>query len=419
MPTDHTPDTDEDASEVCRHDGARAGARFCSSCGAAIAAPDPVAPVEPTPRAGIPHRAPGVRRRLPRRVVVPVAAGAVLVLAAVGALYLVQGQRYSPEQPAEELAAALEAGDGPAVAAILGVEATDHPMLAAGALDTGYEAPTGVEVTGVEYDTAGQWEGTGDGTSVRWVEDYTRRPDMDHATVTLAYSLGGEAYTVDLDATREGTGWARPWSLNPAPLETTVRTSATREGAVQLAAASVDQTADTTQWDAEDDAPGLLVLPGVYTATAAGDGLWSDAQTTVAVPLGEDVAAVLSADIRPDAEAAVTAAVVAHIDACAAAGGYPDASCGWREDTGWMTIMPADTPWSVETYPAVEVAPDYTGGVEVTTVTPGTAVAKYETAAGETRTITADVHANGTAAPGDDGAPVYTPQPCDVGASYC
>ncbi|WP_157974867.1 hypothetical protein, partial [Glycomyces dulcitolivorans] len=360
------------------------------------------------------------RLRLPRRLAIPAAVAVVLALAAAGVLYVVQGQRYTPEEPARDLAAALEAGDGPAVAALLGIDPDAHPLLAAGALDTGYEPPRNVEVVSVDYDTAGQWEAAGDGMSVRWVEDYTKRPDMEHATVTLAYTLGGEAHTVELDATREGGGWARPWSLNPAPLETTVTATAIRPGAVQLAAATVDQApADDDQWSDEDDATGLLALPGVYAATATGDALWTDAETTVAVPLGEDATAVLSADLQPAAESDTLAAVVAHIDACAAAGGYPDAACGWRDDSGWMTIMPEGTPWTLESYPAVEVEPDYQGGLEVRTVKPGAAVAEYETVTGETRTIAAEVHANGIAVLGDDGTVGFTPQACDIGASYC
>ncbi|MQM26648.1 zinc ribbon domain-containing protein [Glycomyces albidus] len=427
MPTD-TTDAPAAAAD-CDHAGTRDGARFCPACGAALApdaTPTPVATAIPHP-AGIPRpaqygRADRARRiRLPRRAAVAVAVLAAAAVAAAGTLYLVQGQRYSPEQPARELIAALETGDGPALAALLGVEADAHPLLAAGALETGYEPPTDLAVVGVDYDTAGQWEATGDGMSSRWVEDYTQRPDMEHATVTIAYSLNGEAHTIELDATREGGGWARPWSLNPAVLETTVTPSARRPGPVQLAAATVDHAppAEDDQWSTQDDPTGLLALPGVYTATAPGDALWTDAEATVAVPLGEDTAAVLSADIRPDAEVDTVAAVVAHIDACAAIGGYPNAECGWRDDSGWITLLPDDTPWTLETYPAVEVEPDYAGELEVYTVEPGSAVATYETAAGEARTVTAEVHANGTATLGDGGALVFQPQACDLGASYC
>ncbi|SDD93832.1 hypothetical protein [Glycomyces harbinensis] len=425
--TDHAT-ADAPGAEDCDHQGAREGARFCASCGATLTTPD-AAPVTEAAPAGMPRPArresPGwVRRlRLPRRIAVPLAVVAVVAVAGVGGLYIVQGQRYSPEEPARELIAALEDGDGRAVAAILGVDAEAHPLLAAGALDSGYEPPTNLEVLGVAFDTAGEREATGDGMSTRWTEDYTQRPDMEHATVTIGYELAGEAFTVDLDATREGSGWARPWALNPAGLETTVRASGTAPGAVQLAAVSIDadpaEETDGDGWGDADEPVGLLALPGVYTATAPGDGLWTDAATTVTVPLGEDGTAVLSADIRPEAEADTLAAVVAHVDACAAAGGYPDAACGWRDDTGWMSLMPDDATWTVETYPSVEVEPDHAGGLEVHTTTPGVAVAKYDTVAGETRTITAEVHANGYTTLGDGGTLDYEPQACDIGQSYC
>jgi hypothetical protein len=360
------------------------------------------------------------RVRLPRRVAVTAAIAAVAVLAAAGTLYLVQGQRYSPEEPVRELIAAMEQGDGPALAALLSVDAEAHPLLAAGALDAGYEPPTDLAIVGVEYDTAGQWEATGDGMSTRWAEDYTKRPDMEHATVTLTYRLAGEEHTAELDTTREGGGWARPWSLNPAVLETTLTASATRHGSVALAAASVDHApAEDDQWSTEDDRTGLLALPGVYTATAPGDALWTDAEATVAVPLGEDAAAVLSADIQPEAQADIQAAVVAHVDACATTGGYPDAACGWRDDSGWMTLLPEGTPWVLESYPTVEIEPDYQGGLEVRSVEPGAAVAEYETVAGETRTVTADVHANGYAILAEDGTLAFEPQACDIGVLYC
>jgi hypothetical protein len=46
-------------------------------------------------------------------------------------------------------------------------------------------------------------------------------------------------------------------------------------------------------------------------------------------------------------------------------------------------------------------------------------VTEYETAAGETLTVTATVHSNGTATLGDGGTLVFKPQACDLGASCC
>ncbi|GLI41513.1 hypothetical protein GALLR39Z86_13630 [Glycomyces algeriensis] len=117
----------------------------------------------------------------------------------------------------------------------------------------------------------------------------------------------------------------------------------------------------------------------------------------------------------PDAEVDTVAAAAARIDACASADGYRDSECGRRDDSGWITPLPDDTPWTLEPYPSVEVEPDYQGGLEV--FKPGSHVAGD----GGGR----DAHryhlglANGTVILGDGGALVFEPQACDLGASYC
>lgn len=439
MPSDETSTAD-----MCAHAGARPGARFCAECGAAIpAAPPPAEPdraAEDPLSGGDSSAAPrrsvrqwwredqarwaARRRRLPPRLVRPVAIVAAVLAAAVVALYVVQDRWYGPEEPVRALFAALEAGDGAAAADLLGVDPADHPLLAPGALDVGYQAPTGFTITNVEHDVSGEWvvKRGGGGFVSEYVEDHTKRPDMEHARITIGYELGGEDYTMDLDATREDSGWFRSWSLNPAVLETTIVPSSTAAGAVQLAGITTGELGTITNNVGDESPVNLLALPGVYTITAEGTDLWEAGEHAVAVPLGaEDEWVSVSSELRTDAVEAVVREVESHIDACIAAGGVPDAECGFREDSGWLTLVPDSAVWTLAAYPVVEVTPADDGAewpLEVRTTTPGAASVTYETVLDEARTITVEVHANG-AAGAEGGAFTFDPRACDIGSSYC
>jgi hypothetical protein len=124
--------------------------------------------------------------------------------------------------------------------------------------------------------------------SSRWVEDYTKRPDMEHARVTVAYRLGGEEMTAELDAVREDAGWFRSWSLNPAPLESTL-TASGRTAPLTLAGITVPEVEPANEETAEPEGSGaLLALPGVYTLTAPDGELWTGGTETVPLPLGAE-----------------------------------------------------------------------------------------------------------------------------------
>jgi hypothetical protein len=452
------------AAVECDHAGARPGARFCSTCGEAIPAvvvEEPEADPEPEPRHRAQRRVPWHERnpepeepeeepeheaprwlawlrredaagwarpgfRVPLRLVLPIAIGAAVIIAAGTVVYFVQDRWFSPEDPARELFAALEAGDGPAVAALLEVDPETHPLLASGALDTGYEAPTGFEVVSVEHDVKTKITPAGDGIGVRLVEDYTQRPDMEHARVTVSYQLGGETFTKELDAVREAGGWFRPWSLNPAPLVTTIIPSASVDGSFQLA--GIVTTELGTVQDGLYDAPvSLLALPGVYTVAAQGNALYEGVEETVTVPLGVEETARATTTLRPDAIEGVTAAVQSHIDECAQTGGAPAPECGFREDSGWLSLIRGTPQWDVLSYPEVEVSAssgdDTEWPLEVRTATPGAATITYETAAGGDRTIEVQIYANGYA--GVEGgqfegdAFVFDPQACEIDTAVC
>lgn len=421
-------DSEPAAAGDCDHSGARPGARFCSRCGADRTAVPETWADEDT------DDGPWWRRwwrreseagwarspvRLPARLVLPIAFGAAVIVAAVTVLYFVQGRWYEPEAAARELFDALEAGDGPAVAELLGVEVDAHPLLAPGALDTGYEAPTGFEVVSVEHDVKGEWvSGWNGAPTLDYVEDHTKRPDREHARVTIAYRLGGQEHTAELDATREASGWFRAWSINPATLETTVTAYATAAGPVGLAGVTVPE-ADAGNDDGYAEAPaGLLAIPGIYTATADGDALWPEASATVAVPLGAEESVVVSAEMRPEAIEEVTAQVHSHIDECIASPGYPDSLCGFEDTSVWMLTMPDDAVWELESYPEIEVTPDHAGGLEIRTLTPGSAVTEYTTITGNDRTIRADINANGYATIEGDSI-AFDPRACDLDTGIC
>lgn len=463
------------AVEECDHAGARPGARFCTRCGAPLSGPTPatepgpadVQPEEPEPRSEpVPqHRAQrrvpwsernpeleeeepdddgppwarwlgwlrreeaagwaGTGFRIPRRLVLPIAIGVAVLLAAGTVVYFVQDTWYSPEDPVRELGAALEAGDGPAVAALLGVDPEVHPLLAPGALDTGYEPVTDWEVVSVEHDVKTEMKPAGDGIGVRVVEDYTQRPNMEQARVTVSYRLGGEEFTAELGAVREEGGWFRPWSLNPGLLQTNIIPSASIDGAFQLAGIVTEElgTVPDGLYDAEVS---WLALPGVYTVAAQGNALYVAAEERVTVPLGAEETASASATLRPEAVEGVTAAVHSHIDECAEAGGAPAPECGFREDSGWLSLIRGTPQWEVTAYPTVEVTASYGDSewpLEVRTTAPGSATVTYETSAGGERTITAEVHANGYAdvegGQFEGDGFIFDAQTCDLGSDYC
>lgn len=461
------------AAGACDHAGARPGAKFCTRCGVPLPSPGPAAepgpPVdepeaseprpEPVPQHRAQRRVPwhernpepeeeepddgppwarwlgwlrredaagwaGTGFRVPRRLVLPIAIGAAVIIAAGTVLYFVQAQWFSPEDPVRELFDALESGDGPAVAALLEVDPELHPLLKSGALETGFEAPTGFEVVSVEHDVKTEAKPAGDGIGVKIVEDYTQRPDMENARVTISYRLGGEEHTAELYAVREEGGWFRPWRLDPGALVTTLVPYASIDGSFQVA--GIVTTELGTVDDGLYDAPvSLLALPGVYTVAAPPNPLYESVEEAVTVPLGAvDVSVSATTTLRPEAVEAVTAEVHSHIDECALTGGAPAPECGFREDSGWLSLIRGTPQWEVLSYPEIEVAStsgDAQWPLEVSTTTPGAATVTYENSAGGSRTIEVAIHANGYA--GVEGEQndvfVFEPQTCDIDSGYC
>lgn len=388
----------------------RPGARFCRSCGATLTEADPTP--APEPPAAKPAYPPGRRtrweaqlrglpglvaaraRRIPRRRrrIIGGALALVVVLFA-GTYFVLQRTLYPPDAPVRALFAALAARDTDALPTIDGCGALCEP----GALAQGYEPPTGLEVLGVDYDSA-------------LPGDPTRRPNTAQATVKVRYQVGGTPYDDVVGVARSNQGWLRPWQIDGAP-GGYVRIVSDGLSSATLAAAPVR----TTRSDPTADGGGVRYFapPGVYLATAPASLVWDS--TPVRVVVGGNVDRFsrtagqqirLDLTVKASVRDVVNRQIHDFLDACARSTDFrPRSSADERFGdcpfSGTEPTFSRNVRWTIVDYPKVEVRRGDDQQAEVHTTTPGRARIDYEwtlrvleprdwTAESETKEFTVD-----------------------------
>lgn len=363
------------------------GARFCRACGADLGdaptadlsnpptgdPPAPVAPVAPLPdTARLPDTtaavsaadsapgAPRMRRSLRRRLLLLAAVVLVLGLV-VGIVSVIQSTRYSPDRPVRAFFAAMQAHDGARLAQLSHCESS--PLCASGALDTGYQAPEQVEITGVQYGAA-------------LPDDQTRRPDRGRAVVTVRYRLAGAVHTDRVSLSRAGTGLFRDWAIDTPP-GAWLDVVSPRVAQARLAGASVDTVAQPSTGRSTDGA--VWALPGVYTLSAVADPLFDAPPATLTVTGADRQSAQLAVTLKPSVLPAVDRQVRTRIDACARQADMDPTVDGGGCPMEYSSsfAFTRNVRWSVTKYPTLEIRLT-DDGPQVHTTVPGTATIRYQ-----------------------------------------
>ena len=239
----------------------RGDAWFCPACNADVldasaressAAASSGPPAEAAPALTMPEPAPRVGRlaraadRIGRRTILLV--GAVAATVALGSIVLPRLRSVDgPEQTVEAFFTSLAQRDEAGAMAIGGC--ANSPVCTDGGLDTGYAPPLGLRIDTVEY---GQPQ----------VEDPTRRPNKDVATVHVTYLVGADTHTDLIRLARTEANGSREWTFanpvgRPLVIKSPVETSVTVGGAST-------RISSVTGSDGKERSRNIWLVPGVY-----------------------------------------------------------------------------------------------------------------------------------------------------------
>jgi hypothetical protein len=299
-----------------------------------------------------------MRRRLRRRLLL-LAAGALVLVVVASVVSVIQSTRYSPDRPVLAFFAAMQARDGARLAQLSHCESS--PLCAAGALDTGYQPPEQVEITGVQYGEA---------------DEQTRRPNHSRAVVSVRYRLAGAVHEDRVSLDRADFGLFRDWSIGTPP-GAWLDVVSPRVAQARLAGATVATVPEPGTGRSTDGA--VWALPGVYTLQAVADPLFDAAPSTVTVTGADRQSDELAVALKPTVLPAVDRQVRARIDACAeqddmrptvAAGG-----CPMRYSSNFAFTRKVR--WSITKYPTLEIRLT-DAGPQVHTTTAGAATVRYQ-----------------------------------------
>jgi hypothetical protein len=386
---------------------------LCTSCGSPEVRPDGRcarcgAPLLETPKAG-PRVTPAPSRT---RIALPVAApatpqveavaaapwwlkhgerwqliiGAVVVILCMVVLggYLVvvkiNNARYPPDKPVLELFAALQARDGAAAARLAGCASPSCPA----AVSAGYQPPTDVRVTKVQYLNA---------------ED--GRTDTSHAAVKVTYQLAGTGeQQTTIQVQRSGTLLKRPFKIVSGASGHVTLTAAAQVDRVHLG--SLDVAVADEQRSAQQSGEPVRLLPGTYTARLPDDdplfaAAGGDVRVDVAAhpdDLAQPLPITMDVQIRPEITAAVDAQVEQLLTSCTRQRVLEPRGCSFR--VPGIVIGAQQVRWTVLQLPVVRVDADDdpvpgTKRAVVRTVTPGQVSVTYSaftSAGGDRRQFT-------------------------------
>ncbi|THV39674.1 hypothetical protein [Glycomyces buryatensis] len=343
-------------------DGNPSGPRFDSA-----ATPVPTQAFGPPPVLPPPPR----RRWRLRHTIIAALSAIVIAGVSVGVTFLARDPLAGAEERVLGYFGALSEEDGPAAGMFLrGIDGADSPVFEPDALSEGYRAPEDVRVTS-------SVEGTPPGV--------TEQDDRDYATVTVAYTVDGRPSSEMFVLSRKGDG---NWNIVAARL-----------GSIGF---SDELVANDYGWEMESvmtvhvaGASGtgrVKVPPGVYEVSLKDDHLYEDFTIEVPVTAGTtgmqgDIENPFPPELTVSEAATeeLSEQVNAAIDSCATTGNLPGDSygsgsdCPWKSDDHFTDLFFLTEPWTVDSYPEIEVVQDEEGQLRVETVTPGKATYSDDT----------------------------------------
>lgn len=316
---------------------------FCVSCGARLdVEPGELVPVDDEDDES--NR--GVWWRSRRFLVL--AGVAVLLLPLLGFFGWQWSGMRQATGPVEEFFAALEEGDGPAAAALLAnaslgdgnEEGLDSPIWEPGALESGYSAPTDVELD----------------TDFGAMIGLEQRPDRSTAAIDATFVVAGSEFELEFWVERIGSGWSRDWQISAVSLETVQPVGSSTPSRAASATPAISLVVPPGEYDVavEDselfaDSTGRAVVGGSPTEHSSADG---------AVTVDLDVEA------REGVHDVVESQMRDLIDDCAQPHQLDWQECPFDHSSDSPVsyhieeALQARSEWEVESYPEVEVYVD-------------------------------------------------------------
>ncbi|WP_237236465.1 hypothetical protein [Rothia nasimurium] len=250
---------------------------------------------------------------------------AALVIA-LTSLALINRLVYGPQGQVRAYFAAVREGDGSKALGILGAQVPDASaaMLNGGALKASFAGLKDLSTRAVTVTDGG-----------------------DRATVTVTYTLDGEAGSTDFYLHKVGSHWGvfDQWQIDAGELPTVEITSNSVEAA----------TLNNTKVAVEGGSREFAVLyPGSYTVTYE-SALYTAGSQTVDVTAPSSDPSPLTVELTPS-EAAVTSVqqqIKTYLDTCAAQNSLYPTGCPFEYD--FSGRVDGDVTWLVTEYPQPEV----------------------------------------------------------------
>ncbi|WP_237243414.1 hypothetical protein [Rothia nasimurium] len=250
---------------------------------------------------------------------------AALVIA-LTSLALINRLVYGPQGQVRAYFAAVREGDGSKALGILGAQVPDASaaMLNGGALKASFAGLKDLSTRAVTVTDGG-----------------------DRATVTVTYTLDGEAGSTDFYLHKVGSHWGvfDQWQIDAGELPTVEITSNSVEAA----------TLNNTKVAVEGGTRKFAVLyPGSYTVTYE-SALYTAGSQTVDVTAPSSGPSPLTVELTPS-EAAVTSVqqqIKTYLDTCAAQNSLYPTGCPFEYD--FSGRVDGDVTWLVTEYPQPEV----------------------------------------------------------------
>lgn len=250
---------------------------------------------------------------------------AALVIA-LTSLALINRLVYGPQGQVRAYFAAVREGDGSKALGILGAQVPDASaaMLNGGALKASFAGLKDLSTRAVTVTDGG-----------------------DRATVTVTYTLDGEAGSTDFHLHKVGSHWGvfDQWQIDAGELPTVEITSNSVEAA----------TLNNTKVAVEGGTRKFAVLyPGSYTVTYE-SALYTAGSQTVDVTAPSSAPSPLTVELTPS-EAAVTSVqqqIKTYLDTCAAQSSLYPTGCPFEYN--FSGRVDGDVTWLVTEYPQPEV----------------------------------------------------------------
>jgi hypothetical protein len=251
------------------------------------------------------------------------------IVAAVAAVTLVKNSVAGPVEPVRAYIGALQSGDG---GHALGLLHATVPAGSAALLNGGPLKDSMSRVKDISYETA--------------------KSDGDHASVTVHYTVDGQAGQSQFSIERTGTDWLffPRWSISAATLPTLQAT------VVNSSQATVNG-ATVNMPEGHNSFP--VFFPGSYVGSLSGEQFAADPRAVVVGGPGPTPPLNLATHATPQLVSAINAKIHSYLDDCAKTATkqqrlQPD--CPFSLETS-IRIQDGTIAWAVSAYPSVSVQP--------------------------------------------------------------